>query len=116
MRSDALEPTVGLYARTHAAAKAQSQNAKSDGELGSCRRKIRGGRVIAQVDRSRQGGLRLRQAFAAAGSNPEFAGEIAQAARPAVYGGADVSVGDGFAHTNYHGAIVNANANDCQYR
>ena len=56
------------------------------------------------VQRVRQRGLGLGQAFTAAGAHTELAGEIAQAARSAPDRGPDVPVGNRFADANDHGA------------
>src|ERR1700735_3937616 len=69
-----------------------------------------------RIEGSGEGCPSFRDAFTAAGAHPELPGKVTQAGGPALDRGADVSVGDRFADANNHGAIVNANANDCQYR
>ena len=75
-----------------------------------------GGVGVGVGQRLGQNRLRFGQALAAAGTDPEFTGQTTYRTTPAaICGSADLSVRDGLAHAYDHVAIVNANANDCQY-
>ena len=87
-----------------------------DGELGGDRGEEAGTARLTCFERGGQCRFGLRQALAAAGSDPQVAGQIAQRGRPALDGGADLALRNGFAYAYDHAVIVNANANDCQYR
>jgi hypothetical protein len=93
--------------------------APSDGKFGGVG-EVGAGRgaagVAALSQRMRQGVFGLGQALAAAGSQSEFSTQILHTRGTALDGGPDVSLGNGLAYANDHVRIVNANANDCQYR
>ena len=74
------------------------------------------GSLAARLEGGVQGCPGFGHALAAAGAQAQLARQIAQAAGPALHGGFDVPVRYCFADAYDHGAIVNANANDCQYR
>jgi hypothetical protein len=86
-----------------------------DGEFGGGGREQAGPR-FAGIERGAQRRFGLGQAFAATSANAKFSGQIAQIAGAAFDGVADLPIRNCFAYTNYHWAIVNANANDCQYQ
>jgi hypothetical protein len=56
----------------------------------------------------------MRNAFAAAGADAQLAGQVAQRRGPAFDRRTNVAIRHALADANYHGGIVNANANDCQ--
>ena len=70
--------------------------------------------VVAKSQRVGQGAAGLRKALAAARPKSRLAAQVREARRAAFHRGSNVAVRHGFAYADDHGAIVNANANDCQ--
>ena len=95
--------------------KPQGINRPSDREFGGGGEQ-RGSEGIAGLQGRGQCRLGFRQALAAAGADAKIARQVAQAARATLDGDPNLSVRHRFADANYHERIVNANANDCQYR
>ena len=87
------------------------------GEFGAGAREVsQQGGLAPCVMAGGQGRPGLGDAFAAAGAHPQLAGQVTQAGGAVLYRGADVALRNRFADADDHGGIVNANANDCQYR
>ena len=95
--------------------KARGINRWSDGEFAGRRGEETRPGGIARFQAGAECSLGLGETLAAAGADAKVPREIAQRIRTVFDSGPDVPLGDCFAYTNYHGAIVNANANDCQY-